>query len=349
MNNKTEQDNPQKIYQKKWFIPAVLGCGTLILGGIYISGMNGNSEAEAPSSSPSISIAAPEMVSPNSSEGASATIETATPEPATPQTQDTTAQTEVEKAAQNFLKSIKDGNKNGQEWANQMKNMVSSSLYESMKHSGSAVIPEGGEKVNVEAGKSETEWNANVLNSKDEVIWSFSLKGINIGENDRVLLVTQIDGLPTNEGQKDDKGHAVATAPQPLNSSQVEAMKLDAYYVAKSYLEYQKGDTVEERKATLSARLPGGFPDLRPTPEGLGYDIQAYAPAGYSFSEERLGEKTPNGMIGLNLYVTYADAAFEPVKDIEEVGLRVNFRFDESTGLWTADSLELLSNRPFMG
>ena len=349
----TPEETPENATpdKKKMIIGAAVATAVVALGGgIFILTQGGGGDPQQGTSDSASIIAssgAPTGIPVDPTAAATqAAAQEPSPAESTPVTRPTAPDnvfdvSRVGELAQNVLDNIKKGDLNGKAWADHMKDYVTPAMYETMKHSGSAVIPDG-KTVETTEGEEVGQWVAKVKDDAGNTVYTFTIEMVAIRPDLSYVLVSEINGLPTNEGTKDENGYPVATAPQPLNEKQYDAMKTYAYSVAQSYLNFSKSDTVESRKEVLEGKLPGGFPEFQEIPEGAGYDVQSYKAERVHIANPYKGESVPDDAVGVVMDVPYADAAFEPVKELGEVRLQVNFKWNDTGKMWMPDSLQVL-------
>lgn len=251
----------------------------------------------------------------------------------------------AQNVADEFIKKIKSG-KAGEDWAKDMKPLITNAMYESLKYADPQAIPAAKQaKVSGGAGK----WTVNALDDKGNIAYTFFMNGYATegvsGEPN--VLVRAMDIPSANEPSMDKDGHPLPTPVVPFNDAIQKNLEQQAYGVAKTYFEFTASDLPENRTAKVKQAVNGGeVPPLRPTIQGKNLNVQMYGPTNMHMFVSQAGEQTKENFITLGMNVQYADAISTDQKPWEEVAIAVDFKWNQTTRSWTPGGLRVISARP---
>lgn len=344
----TEPPKPARKDDKQW-LPFVLLSALLLVGvlGFWLWNNRGDSDPVVTPTTQTTTEATTQVTTPPPA------TETVVPEETTEVTEETTTETEVTEeeqpveqdqislAAENFVSNIGSG-KSGQEWADSMRTMVSSAFYESLKYADPASIPQGVASVDVSGGGGDT-WRVIAQNDAGEELYRFTLTGFKTVDGGGALLVTSMDMPQSDEPQYDSEGHPIRPPVPPLTESAYQSLQAQSVGVAKAYLEFQLGESIESRQERVSAAVHGGeYPEFRDFEVTPNSNIQTFAPENGYLLEAVAGEPVVDGFVTLAMEVAYADASQSNPAPIETLLLGTDFNWNEDSKSWQAVGLRVL-------
>lgn len=351
-NKGAPQDKENENRSDKNRVLPIVALGTitaLAIGTLVFLGMNNDPEEPVnPQQTTSAPAVPGESANPGSS-GNQQTTPQVTPGGGKEIADAKVEKSEVEKAAENFMKQISSG-KSGQAWADDMKTMVTTPFYESLKHADPESVP-AGDKVTVTGENGR--WTGTVVNAEGATLYTFAMggyakqiDGYNAPDEEGFVLVENMT-LPERERELDTDGHPIKPPVAPLSPQTIEGLETQTYYVAKAYFEFKKGDSAQDRMATVKRMVNDGeVPDLRPVVDGQDIDVQMYAPVRVKQLNESIGEESKEGFITVSMSIQYADAAKAEPRPLEEVVIGVDFAWDDASSTWHPAGFRVLSARP---